>query len=414
MRCLPALLLLLFATTDSPIAHLRYERLIVVEHSGQTCVVLNPNLYAHASPSLADLRLYTNAGTREIPYVLLESGSLQSEPSPAQLLNLRQLGKVVSFDLRMPERAYTDVILTLSSQSANQNFVARAVVTADNAPLGEFTLFNLSAEHLPRNVTLPLQETSAPLLHITLTPLAGSAALPPAAIEGASVPPSREGQTLYTTVLRTSTVTQVGGETRANFLVPAHLPIERVRITPAPGPLPNFSRVVRVTSYVAGDRDPSGEQIRGDIGHLHLQRDGALLNFDEMSVPATLGANLQSAAEVQVAIENGSAAPLPIASVALETRQRQLCFEAQAAGLVTLFYGDAQLEPAQYPFARQFRPLPNPHAATLGPEQLNPRYTPPEQPGFLRRKHPRSAYLGLLLAICFAGLFLLRSKNLRL
>lgn len=407
-------LLLLFVAAASPITHLRYERLVVVEHSGQTCVVLNPNLYVHASASLADLRLYTNAGAREIPYVLLESGSLQADTAPAQVLNLRQAGRSVSFDLQMPPRAYTDVILNLANQSADQSFVAHATVTANGVALGEFTLFNLTADHLPQDTTLHLQETTAPLLHITLTSPQGSALLTPAMVQGASVPPSRSAQTLYTTALRTSTVTQVAGETRAHFLVPAHLPIERVRITLAPGQVPNLSRAVRITSHVADDRENTDEQIRGDIGHLHLTRYGTPLTYDQMSVPATLGANLQTAAEVQVAIENGSGAPLPIASIALETRQRQLCFDAQSAGLVTLFYGDPQLEPAQYPFARQFRALAVPHLANLGSEQLNPRYSAPEPVSFLRRRHPRSAYLGLLLAICFAGLFLLRSKKLRL
>ena len=410
MRYLPALLLLFSPDAGSPIAHLRYERLVVVEHSGQTCVVLNPNIYNHASASLADLRLYTNAGSREIPYVLLQSGSLQTDAAPAQVLNLHQAGRAVTFDLQMPGRAYTDVILNLE----NPSFVARATVTAAGAAVGEFTLFNLNAEHLSRSTTLHLQETAAPLLHITLTPLQGSAPLLPAMVQDASVPPSRDAQTLYTTALRTSDITQVAQESRARFLVPAHLPVERLSITLASGPMPEFSRTVRITSHAVGDRENSNEEIRGTIGHLHRTQYGAPLSLNEMSVPATLGANLQTAAEVQVAIENGSATPLTIASIALETRQRQLCFDAQSAGLVTLFYGDPQLEPAQYPFARKFQPQATPHVATLGPEQLNPRYTPPTPVSFFKRRHPRSAYLGLLLAICFASLFLLRSKKLRL
>ena len=418
-RWSPVLCLLLSMPASSPIAHLRYERLIAVEHSGQTCVVLSPSLYLHASASLADLRLYTNAGAREIPYALLESGSLQAEAASAQILNLRQAGKSVSFDLQMPARAYTDVILSLANQSPDPGFVVRATVSAAGVPLGDFTLFNLTAEHLPEDTTLHLQETTVPLLHITLSPPLGTIALLPAMVQGASVPPSRDAQTLYTTALRTSTVTQAAQETRVHFLVPAHMPIERVRFTLVPGPAPNFTRAIRITSQAAGmqaaeDPAASGEQIHGAIGHLHTTRRGVVLSFDQMSVPATLGANLQTAAEVEVAIENGTAAPLPIASVALETRQRQLCFDAQTAGLVTLFYGDPQLEPPQYPFARSFLASATPHLATLGPEQLNPRFTPANPVGFLKRRHPRSAYLGLILAVCFAGLFLLRSKKLRL
>ena len=409
-RSLPALLLLLVAAAGSPIAHLHYERLVIAEHSGQTCTVLGSTVYTHASATLADLRLFTNAGAREVPFVLFQSGSLQANTEPAQILNLRQLGTAISFDLQMPARAYTDVVLDLAGQS----LLAHATVTAVGRTLGDFTLFKLNTEHLPDDTTLHLQEIAAPVLHITLTPLQGSAPLTPALVLGAAVPPSREAQTLYTTALTTSTVTEAAGETRARFLVPPHLPIERVRITLQPGKLQNLSRTVRITSHAANDPGSSGEQIRGTIGYLHLTRGGAVLNLDQLSVPATLGANLQTAAEVEVAIENGSATPLPIASIALETRQHQLCFNAQAAGLFTLFYGDPELEPARYDLRNKFRGDTVPHLATLGPEQLNPRYTPREQPGFLSRKHPRSAYLGLIFAICFAGIFLLRSKKLRI
>ncbi len=404
------LLLLLFAGTSSPIPHLRYQRSVTVAHIGPSCVLLDPALYGHAAASLADLRLYAGSDQHEIPYALLQSGSGQAETEPARLLNLHPLGRTISFDLQMPARPYTDVTLTL----AGQNLLAQATVTANGAPLGDFTLFKLGAQQLPDDTTLHLQETAAPLLHVTLTPLPGSPALSPDMVQGATVPPSREAQTLYTAAVTASTFDQLSRETRAHLAVPAHLPIERVRIALAPGNTLNFSRPVRILSHTVGEPESSGEQIRGVISHVHLTHGGASINLDRLTVPAILGANLQAAAEVEVAIDNGNSPPLPIRSISLETRQRQLCFSAATSNPMTLFYGDATLAPPQDDFARHFRPDPAVHPATLGPEQLNPRFTPRQHISFLHRRHPRSTYLGLILAICFVGLFLLRSKKLRL
>ena len=406
----PVTLLLLLTAASSSVTHLRYQRSITATHVGPNCVILDPSLYGHATATLADLRLYSGDDPREIPFALLESGSLQAEAEPAQVLNLHQLGKTISFDLQMPARVYTDVTLTL----AGQNLLAHATVTAGGASLGDYTLFKLASEHLPDDTTLHLQETAAPVLHLALTPLPGSPPLSPDMVQGATVPPSREAQTLYTAVVSTSTLDQVSHETRAHFTVPAHLPVERVRITLPQGSTPNFSRPVRITSHVAGEPESSGETVRDVLGSVHLTRSGASIDLHRLTAPAILGANLQTAAEVEVAIENGDAPPLPIASISLETRQRQLCFVARSSDPLTLFYGDPQLDPPQYDFARQFRPDPTVHLALPGREQPNPRFEPRRQADFLHRRHPRSTYLGLILATCFVGLFLLRSKKLRI
>ncbi len=411
MRSLPTLLVLLLL--DAASSHLRYQRSVSVSSAGQSCLILDPAIYAHAAPSLADLRLYTSDGTQEIPFVLLRNASLQTDPEPAQILNLHQLGRSLSFDLQMPSRPYTDVVLTLTGT----NLLARASVTTPDAAgvsLGTFTLFNLAAQHLPADTTLHLQETAAPLLHITLAPLAGSDPIRPATVQAAIVPPSREAQTLYTTAVSTSSITQAAHRTVARFTVPAHLPIERIHLTLAPGRTPNFSRPVHIDSHIAGEPESAGEQIRGAFGYLRLTRAGVSLAVDQLTVPATVGANLQKPADVQVTVENGADAPLPIASVELETRQRQLCFDVVKPGPLTLFYGDPKADPPHFDYEEHFRLDPALHHATLGPEQPNARFTPRHDVRPMTKRHPRLLYLGLILLICIVSVTTLRSKRLRL
>ena len=406
------LIFLLLDASSGPVAHLRYQRAVRVDQAGQTCVVLDPALYAHAAPTLADLRLVTGTPPREIPFVLLRNGSLQTEPDTASILNLHQLGRAISFDLGMPSRPYTDVVLKLAAP----NLLAHAVVNASDAAgptLGDFTIFDLSAQHLSGDTTLHLQETSVPLLHVTLTPLSGSAALNSAMVKAATVPPSREAQTLFTTALSTSTFGQTAGQTIARFTVPAHIPIERVRLTLALTKSPNFSRPILITSHTLGEPDSSGEQVHGTVNRIHTTRAGTALSLDQLTVPATLGANLQHPAEVQVAIDNGPNTPLPLASVALESRQRQLCFESLTAAQLTLLYGDPKLDPPQYSDEQRFRPDPAAHIATLGPEQPNPLFTPREESRPLTRRHPRIVGVSLLLAMCLFAIVALRSHKLR-
>ena len=407
IRSLATLLLLLNATGD--LSHLRYQRAISIPAPGQNCVTLDPAVYIHAAPSLADLRLVVAGRSQELPFALLVNGAISADTDSASILNVHMAGHALAFDLQLPSRLYTDVVLHLASS----RLLAHAAVSAAGSSLGDFTLFDLSADHLPADTTLHLQETSAPLLHVTVTPFVGAPSLTPDVLKSATVPPSREAQTLFTTALATSTLEQTSHQTIAHFSVPAHLPIDRVHLTLLPGKAGNFTRPVRVLSHIAGEPESSGEQISGTFGHLRLERAGASLHFDQISIPATLGANLQKPANVQVIIENGTAAPLPIASIALETRQRQLCFNAPSAP-VTLLYGDPKLDPSDYDDARRADLTGTIQTATLGPEQSNPRYLPREPGRPFMRRHPRLFYLGSIFAICLVAIVALRSKKLRI
>ncbi len=202
---------------------MRYERAIRVAGgdrrgvAGQACAVLDAQVFPHAAPSLADLRIFPAQGAtagvvREVPYAITLSEAASEEMETARVLNLGMRGAQIVFDLEMPARAYTGV--TLDLDPAVHNFIATATVTGMAAPggkrtaLGTFTLFDLASQHLSHDTTIPLQESMFKVLHVAMrvSPAPGatsSARFVPAMVRGAEVTPSREAQTIYTTVAET-------------------------------------------------------------------------------------------------------------------------------------------------------------------------------------------------------------------
>jgi hypothetical protein len=235
---------------------LRYQRIIALPTgAGQACVAIDPQIFPNAAPSLKDLRLYqAPAGRqgREIPYAITLSEPAQPDSEPARVLNLGLRGHTIVFDLEMPARPYTEATLDL----AGKDFLATAIVSgatqldaSNSTRLGEFTLFDLTSQRLSRNTTLHLQESSFPYLHIELTasPAPGNRtfAATPQMVEGATIPPSREAQTIYTTAAQTTAIAQRGRQSIAAFALPERVPIERVSFSLDPNFKSNFSRDVQ-------------------------------------------------------------------------------------------------------------------------------------------------------------------------
>jgi hypothetical protein len=420
--------------------HMRYLRAVqTAAGAGQACAVLDAQLYPHAAPSLKDLRLFPAsgaAGSHEIPYAITLSEPATQETESARVLNLgTEGGGRIAFDIEMPARAYTSVALELDP--AVHDFIATATVSGRNAlggaeaarSLGTFTLFDLTSQRLSRDTTLPLAESTFRFLHVELTlshaPGApnAQAEFAPDLVRGAQVPPSRAAQILYTTIAETNRLTTLGRESRATFETPARVPVERVSFILAPGFSGNFSRDVRITAqadappkndpnFEAETRNAYPETLSGSILRVHANEAGREIRTEQLSVPAVLGANLQRGAKIDVAIENGDDRPLPIAAVRLEMRERQLCFDASAAGTLSLYYGDDQLEAPVYDYARLFRASRTPLVATLGPEQQNPNYQPPADTRSFTDRHPEVLWIALIVVICVLGAVAVRaSKN---
>ncbi len=422
-------LLLLFllwqsATTPEPAANqqfFRYQRAITTTAtSGQSCAILDPNIFPHAAPSLKDLRLYQDS--HELPYAVTLSEPEQLDSDTAQVLNLGLRGHNIVFDVAMPNRPYTDVALNL----AGQDFIATATVSGTRDPnytnqthLGDFTLFDLTSQHLFRSTTLHLQETDLPYLHIELSvsPAPGTRDLNPTPqmVRGVTVPPSRDAQSLYTTALQTTRLAQRGHQTIAVFSLPERIPIDRISFDLPASYKANFSRDVHITGHpvanLAANVSATSETLAGTIFRVHLQQVGRDIRQQQLSVPATLGANMQSAALVEVSIDNGNDAPLPLTAIRLEARQRKLCFDPPTTSPITLFYGDSTLSVPKYDYARLFSLSENAHTAQLGPEQLNPAYSvrPDDRP--YTERHPHLLWIALLGVICVLALVAIRSSR---
>jgi hypothetical protein len=431
------------AANEPPVAQpqaMRYERAIrVAKGEGQACAVLDATIFPHAASSLADLRIFpvgSSGAVHEVPYAITMSEAAMEQTDSARVLNLGTSGEKIVFDLEMPARAYTDVVLNLNP--AVYDFIATATVTGLDSlsergqatALGTFTLFDLSSQHLSRSTTLPLQESTFKFLHVALsfTSVPGvmvndSEWFVPAIVGRlASVPPSREAQSIYTSVAETTTLTTKGRETVATFEIPARVPVERVSFAIAPQFKGNFSRAVRVSALTDatddGGRKPLPENVSGNILRIHASEAGREIRTEQLAVPAILGANLQQPAKVEVRIENGDDQPLAIAAVRLQMRQREICFDASTSGLpkddsgLALFYGDSDLAVPAYDYARLFVASRTALAAELGPETLNAIYRAPLPAArSFAERHPNALWSVLIATICALGFVAIRSAK---
>lgn len=403
--------------------YFHYQRSIVPAGAGTNCAVIDAGTFAHSSASLKDLRLYPQTSdAHDIPYAVTLSEPAQPDTEPARVMNLGQHGNAIVFDLAMPQRPYTNVGLDLDGH----DFIATATVTGSDAPggsgtrLGEFTLFDLTAQHLSRNTTLAFVESSFPYLHVELSispaPHAAAARYTPQMVQGASVPPSREAQSLFALAAETSVITQRNRQTIATFTLPERVPVERVAFTLASDYHSNFSRDVIITDHAtdvsasARGREAS-ETITGNIFRVQMTQAGREIRQQQLGIPATLGSNLQSSAQVEVAIDNGDDHPLPIQSVRLEMRERKICFDAASTAPLTLFYGDSALQTPQYDYARTLSLGSNILAARVGPEQPNPIYTARPDTRAATERHPELIWVVFLGVICVLAVIALRSTR---
>ncbi|MEO6911665.1 MAG: hypothetical protein ABI158_12160, partial [Edaphobacter sp.] len=163
--------------------------------------------------------------------------------------------------------------------------------------------------------------------------------------------------------------------------------------------------------HPAGTPKSASETMKGTILRVRLTQGGHEIRQQQLSVPATLGSNMQSPASVEVVIDNGDDPPLPITAVRLEMRQRMLCFAAPAAQMVTLLYGDTGLTAPQYDYARLFSVTDNTSTVQLGPEQRNPEYRPRPDTRALTERYPDILWIALLIVICILAVVALRSAR---
>ena len=428
MRFAAILLLTLLWQAEPRVApesrHFQFARSIEFHPgaTGRVCAALDGTVYSH-SPALTDIRLYRGKGIpQEIPYALLTSQATAASES-AKVLNLGERAGKIVFDLEMPARPFSTIDLKL----IGQNFLATATVTGQRSltgisccvgptQLGTFTLFDLTEQHLGRSTSLALAESSFPYLHVELE---GKAApghpgfvATPSMVEGAEIPPSREAQTIYTTVAETAQISQSGRESVATFEVPAHVPVERIAFVLAADDKTNFSRSVTVTATAKSDKDmpAPNEVVGGEISRVKMTSGGREIREENLGVTAILGSNARHPMTLKVAVENGDDKPLAIRAVKLEMRERKFCFDAPPEP-VTMYYGDDKLVAPVYDYSRLFRPEETSAPAMLDAEHPNPIYEARTDERSLTDRHPELLWVALLAVVFVLGVVALRSAT---
>jgi hypothetical protein len=410
------LLAMFFASPD--IRYFRFERPIQAapQQTGQTCLVVDPAIFAHAAPQLADLRLYHDDA--ETPYVIRVATAAAGAEKSIAPLNLGVRGSETVFDAELPDTHYSDLSLAVSAQ----NFIATVSVSGSRTKtgstatrLGAYTIFDLTRQRLGRSTVLHLPESDFPYLHFRI-----EGSLHPDNITGLSVERLPATQPTFVTVAESSHVTQKDRTTVFEFTVPAHVPVDRVVFAPGSTPA-QFSRdvsisVVPVAPPPATDREEPPQTVTapGSLLRIHSMQDGRRIDEERLTVEAPrayLWSGFDTPSKWTVTVDNGDDVPISVKSVQLQMLERTLCFDAVANGSYKLYYGDSALSAPRYDYASLFGPQANSAQATVGPEQPNPALqSRPDQRPFTE-KHPALLWIALIAVIALLGLIALKSQN---
>jgi hypothetical protein len=404
--------MVIFVATPQ-IRYFRYQRPIqnTPQQAVQTCVVLDPAIFAHAAPQLTDLRLYQ--GDAETPYVIHRDAPVEAADRPIALLNLGRRDGQIVFDAAMPEGTYSDLQLPVTAR----DFIATVTVYGSQSSaerpqtkLGIYTIFDFTRQRLGRSTVLHLPPSNFPYLHLSIT-----GPLRPDEVAGLSIARLPGSLPQYQTVTESSLVQQKGRTSIIEFTVPAHVPIDRVSFTPAATPA-QFSRDVTVSVAPASppssdDREPPQPVTSyGNLLRVHSNQSGHRIDEEHLAVDAPPESSA-APSKWTITINNGDDAPLNLQSVRLQMIERKLCFQADGNASYMLFYGDPALSAPQYDYARLFTLQANAAVAAAGPEQLNPNYQPrPDQRPFTER-HPILLWFALIAVIASLGFIGVRSAR---
>ena len=418
MRLGSGVVLLAVLLASPEIRYFRYERPIQTapQQSGQICLAVDPAIFAHAAPQLADLRLYKDDA--ETPYVIRVATPVAGTVKSITPLNLGVRGGETAFDAELPDTHYSDLSLAVTAQ----NFIATVSVSGSRSKtgsaatrLGTYTIFDLTRQRLGRSSVLHLPESDFPYLHFRI-----AGPLRPENITGLSVERLPATQPTFVTVAESSHFTQKDRTTVFEFTVPAHVPVDRVEFTPGATPA-QFSREVNI-SYVpiapppATDHEEPPQTVTslGSLLRVHSMQDGRRIDEERLTVEAPGGylwTSSDRGSKWSVTVNNGDDVPVAFKSVQLQMLQRTMCFDVAANTHYTLYYGDAVLGAPRYDYASLFSPQANPTQATAGPEEPNPNWQsrPDERP--LTEKHPALLWIALIAVIALLGAIALKSQK---
>lgn len=403
------------AVPAADVHYFRYTRPVeATGASGQSCVAIDPRVFAHATAGLADLRLYN--GETEVPYALRVASSPAVPAVEVAALNLGSNGGETVFDAAMPEGSYSDVSLSIKAQ----DFIASVEVSGSQAQgpgkpetnLGTFTIFDLTKQRLGRSTVLHLPQSDLRYLHFRI-----DGTVKPDEIGSVTVGPARSGDPKYAVVAESTKVTRDGHDSVIEFDVPDNTPVDRIVFVPGAQPA-NFSRdfTIRVKSNRAPKSREEAAQNEftlsaGNVERVHRAEVGRRIDVENLTVAVPSWA-LEGAAHWKIKVANGDDAPVDWRAVRLEMLERSLCFDAAAGAAYSLYYGDPALAAPQYDYARLFAAQPGASVGKLGDERANAGFRPrPDERPFTER-HPALLWLALGAVVLVLGRVALKSVKL--
>lgn len=409
-----AIALLVLAAASPQIGYFRYLRPIAnVPQSGQTCIALDPAVFARSASGLADLRLYN--GSTETPYSIYTAAPAEGAEKTITPLNLGSRGGHAVFDAAVPEGSYSDVQLAITGH----DFLATVNVSGSQSEsataatqIGSYTIFDLSHQKLGRSTVLHLPVSDFRYLHFRI-----QGPILPENITGLNVGRMPAGKPRYVVVAEEKTIKTAGHQSIVEFTVPDRVPVDRIIFAPGAAPK-NFSRDVHVEVKAQQPTPPPGEEIAppsaatsGSLLRIHTLREAQRIEEERLELDAPQTAYFNAPSRWKITIDNGDDRPIDIQSIRLEMIERSICFDAAPSAAFTLYFGDPALSPPQYDYARLFAHQPNAAQATLGPEQPNPTYSArPDQRPFTER-HPALLWIALIAVVALLGAIALRSAK---
>ena len=279
MKCASIAFLVLCSFASAPQAAIPYFTNIrdvqVSQPDRQNYFVVDEEIWTHARPDLADLRLYD--GQAQVQYALSEQyGGVSTEQQEAKILNLGSIAGHTEFDIDVGAiTEYDRVSLRIDAK----DFVATASVAGANAlgqgpttELGSSTLYDFTREALGSNSMLKLPPSSFRYLHVKLSP-----GIRPQQIKGATVSNLHEKQAGWTNVGSCAPAEQKPRSTVITCDRPDKVPINRILFQVAPTQV-NFRRAVNID-------DAKGSQVgSGDISRVRIDRAGMLVTSEDLTV----------------------------------------------------------------------------------------------------------------------------------
>lgn len=372
----------------------------IPQPGAQSYFVVDEEVWAHARPDLADLRIYD--GESPVQYALSEQrGGTSSQEVPAKILNLGSVGGHTEFDLDLSERNagqigdYDRIRLSLDAK----DYVVTASIEGSNnlgaksaTQLPPATLYDFTREGLGSNPVLKLPTSTFRYLHVKL-----SGGILPAQVKDASVYNLQETKAAWTTVGSCGAPSQLARATVFNCKAPAHVPVDRVRFQVDPKQL-NFRRAVALSD--ASDRYYG----TGEVTRVRMNRGGTSVVSEEMDVQ--LGG--RGSGQLKITVDNGDNPPLAITGVQLLSVERRIYFDPQGKSLLRLYYGDDKLLSPVYDYARFFKSDPAAAKVELAPGSHNPAYggRPDDRPW--SERHQAVMWLAMLLAVLILAALAIR------